>query len=121
MANDIKDNLKKQSTWLRGLYMLLFALFYSIAEVVLFAVVLFQFLLKLITGDTNNRLLKLGQSLATYIYQIVQYLSFNSDYQAYPFGAWPKGEPKTGGKGSAGSSNEETIGKIDQDSNVDGD
>ena len=93
MSDQIKENLKQQSTWLRGLYMLMFALFYSIAEVVLFATVIFQFFLKLFTGDTNPRLLKLGQSLASYIYQIIQYLTFNSDYQSYPFGTWPKGEP----------------------------
>lgn len=93
MSEEIKENLKQQSTWLRGLYMLIFAVFYSLAEIVLFAVVLFQFLFKLFTGNTNLRLLKLGQSIATYIYQIIQYLSFNSDYQVYPFGAWPKGEP----------------------------
>ena len=93
MNHDVKKNLKQQSTWIRGLYMLLFALLYGIAEVVLFAVVVFQFLLKLLTGEHNPRLLKLGQSLATYIYQIIQFLTFNSEYQPYPFGAWPKGEP----------------------------
>ncbi|MCW8831646.1 MAG: DUF4389 domain-containing protein, partial [Gammaproteobacteria bacterium] len=80
MSEEIKENLKQQSTWLRGLYMLMFSVFYSLAEIVLFAVVLFQFLFKLFTGETNLRLLKLGQSIATYIYQIVQYLNFNSDY-----------------------------------------
>jgi hypothetical protein len=93
MSNEITENLKQQSTWMRGLYMLLFAVFYSLAEFVLFAVVVFQFLLKLFTGETNPRLLKLGQSLATYIYQIIEFLTFNSDYQPYPFGAWPKKEP----------------------------
>ena len=93
MNNQIKENLKQQSTWVRGIFMLMFTLFYSVAEVVLFAVVLIQFLLKLFTGKSNSRLLKLGQSLATYIYQIIQYLTFNSDYQPYPFGAWPKNEP----------------------------
>lgn len=93
MSDEIKENLKQQATWLRGLYMLMFALFYGIAEFVLFAVVIFQFLLKLFTGKTNPRLQKLGQAIATYIYQIIQYLTFNSDYQSYPFGAWPKGEP----------------------------
>ena len=93
MSNEIKQNLKQQSTWIRGLYMLMFALFYSIAEIVLFAVVLVQFFLKLFTGQTNPRLLMLGQSIATYIYQIIQFLTFNSDYQPYPFGPWPKGEP----------------------------
>ena len=93
MSDEIKENLKQQSTWLRGLYMLMFALFYSIAEIVLFAVVFIQFLLVLFTGKTNPRLLKLGQEIATYVYQILQYLTFNSDYQSYPFGAWPNGEP----------------------------
>jgi hypothetical protein len=50
--------------------------------------------LKLFTADTNERLRKLSQGISTYIYQILQYLNFNSEYQPYPFGAWPKGEPK---------------------------
>jgi hypothetical protein len=100
MSDDIKDNIKKQSTWMRGLYMLLFAFFYGLADFVLFAIVVFQFILKLLTGDTNERLRKLGQSIATYIYQILQFLSFNSDVHPYPFGAWPKGEPRAAGSGS---------------------
>ena len=95
MSDDIKENLKSQSTWMRGLYMLLYIIFSRIAELVLGVVIVFQFLLKLFTGDTNERLLKLGQGLSTYIYQVFQYLSFNTEYQPYPFGAWPKGEPKS--------------------------
>ena len=95
MSSEVKENLKSQSTWMRGLYMLIFAVFYTIAEIVLFAVIIFQFLLKLFTAETNERLLKLSQGISTYIYQILQFLSFNSEYQPYPFGAWPKGEPKT--------------------------
>jgi len=93
MDEQLKENIKQQSTWLRGLYMLMFALFYSVAEFILFAVVIFQFLLVLFTGKSNPRLQKLGQSIATYIYQIIQFITFNSNYHAYPFGAWPKGEP----------------------------
>ena len=94
MSNNIKANIKQQSTWIRGLYMLLFFFFYGVADFVLFATVIFQFILKLFTGDTNERLRKLGQSIATYIYQVIQFLSFNSDYHPYPFGVWPKGELK---------------------------
>lgn len=95
MNNDTKNNLKKTTTWVRGLYMLLFGFLAGLADVVLFGVVIFQFVHKLITGDTNERLHKLGQSIATYAYQIVQFLTFNSEYHPYPFGAWPKGEPKS--------------------------
>lgn len=92
--DDIKQNLKSSDTWSRILYMLLFVILYSLAEVVLTAVIVFQLLLVLFTASKNARLLKLGQSLSTYIYQVLSYLSFNSDYQPYPLGAWPKGEPK---------------------------
>ena len=97
MSNNVKQNLKSQSTWMRGLFILLYSLLYTIADIVLFAVILFQFMLKLFTGDTNDRLRKLGQGLSSYVYQILQYMNFNSDYQPYPFGAWPKGEPKSTG------------------------
>ena len=94
MTNEVTENLKNQPTWMRGLYILIYAVFYTIAEIVLFAVIVFQFLLKLFTSETNERLRKLGQGLSTYIYQILQFMTFNSDYQPYPFGAWPKSEPK---------------------------
>ncbi len=94
MSNEVKENLKSQSTWKRGLYMLLYIIFSRVAEIVLGFVVLFQFLLRLFTGETNERLLKLGQGLSTYVYQTLQFLTFNSEYHPYPFGAWPKGEPK---------------------------
>ncbi len=120
MSDEIKTNIKQSSTWKRGLFMFLFSIFYGVVEVLLFAVVIFQFFLKLLTGETNDRLKKLGQSIATYIYQIIQYLSFNSDYQPYPFGAWPKGEPKPGKK-PAPQESDEVLKEINQDSDVDGD
>ena len=94
MSNDFKDNIKQQSTWKRGLYMVLFSIFYTIADIVLFAVVVFQFLLKLFTGDTNAHLRTLGLNISTYIYEILQFLTFNSEAHPYPFGNWPKGESR---------------------------
>jgi hypothetical protein len=94
MNDDIKQNIKEKSTWLRGLYMLMFAIFYSVAEVILFAVIIFQFIFSLLGGKTNERLVKLGQSLSTYQYQILIFLTFNSEEHPYPFGAWPTGQPK---------------------------
>lgn len=100
MNDNVKDNLKSSDTWTRILYIFLFIIFYSIAEVVITAVVAFQLLLVLFTGAKNERLLKLGQSLSTYVYQVMSFLTFNSDYKPYPFGAWPKGEPKTSANSS---------------------
>lgn len=93
MNDDIKQNIRERKTWLRGLYMLLFLVCNSVAKVILYAVIAFQFVLTLLSGKTNERLLKLGQSLSTYTYQILAFLTFNSDQHPYPLGAWPKGEP----------------------------
>ena len=124
MSGELKAHLKERKTWLRGLYMLLFAIFYSVAEIVITVVVLFQFLLALFTDRTNERLLKLGQSLGTYIYQILQFLTFNSDYQPYPFGAWPKGAPKESvkrGKTATSAEVNDDIKDIEQLRDNDGD
>ncbi len=91
MDEELKKNIKERKTWLRGLYMLLFLVFYSVAKVIVFAVIAFQFIHTLLTGKTNDRLIKLGQSLSTYIYQILTFLTFISHQHPYPFGAWPKG------------------------------
>lgn len=93
MEDGLKSNLTSKSTWKRGLHMLLFALLYGVAEVILTAVVIFQFGSQLITGRANRRLLNLGQQLATYLYQIILFLTYKSEQKPYPFEAWPKGAP----------------------------
>lgn len=94
--SEIRKNLKQPGIWMRALYMLLFSIIYGIAEIVIFAIVLFQFLIKLFTARTNARLLRLGQSLSTYVYQILLFVTFNSEKYPYPFSEWPKGPPAGG-------------------------
>lgn len=88
-----EDNIKSRSTWLRLLFMILFLALWSISRVVVFAVVVVQFFWVLIAGETNNRLGELGHSLATYSYQLVMYLTFNTEEQPFPFSDWPSGPP----------------------------
>jgi hypothetical protein len=82
-----------QSTWLRGLYMLLFAVAYGIAEFLLFVTAVFQFLHLLVTGKTVERLLIFGDNLSRYFYQIVRYLTFNTEGRPFPFSDWPGAAP----------------------------
>ena len=89
MNSELKTNMAKRQTWLRGLYMLLFFVLYHVVEVVLGAVVLLQFLFTLVTGETNARLLQFGQSLSRYVYQILHFLTFNREEMPFPFNDWP--------------------------------
>lgn len=85
----IKENLRSKNNWIRGLYILLFAILYGIAEFVLWAIVLFQFGSQLLTGHPNSRLLVFSRGLNAYIYQILQFISYRSDEKPYPFANWP--------------------------------
>ena len=84
------NNIKQPGTiWQRGIYMLLFGFLLGVAKFVVFTVVVLQFLFVLFTKSPNTQLLTLGCSLGSYIYQIVQFLTFNSENHPYPFSDWP--------------------------------
>jgi hypothetical protein len=88
----LTDNLKSRSIWMRLLFMVIVIFLYSISRIVVAAVVAMQFVWKLFTGETNDNLLELGRSLATYTEQILLYLTFNTEDRPYPFDLeWPEG------------------------------
>ena len=90
----VKDNLKSRSTWLRLFFMLVVIILYAVSRLVVSVVVLLQVFWKLFTGKTNKPLEIFGQSLATYTYQIVRYLTFNTEERPFPFELdWPAGPP----------------------------
>jgi hypothetical protein len=89
MDPELKHNLSNTRTWGRALFMLLFAVIYSVAEIVLLTVTLFQFSFVLITRKTNIRLLKFGKELSTFVFQVFKFLTFNSDQKPFPFDSWP--------------------------------
>jgi hypothetical protein len=92
--NDFERHVKSRSTWLRLLFMIVMGVCYAVSRFVVGVVIVLQFFYVLFTGETNPRLKELGQSLATYTYQILQYLTFNTEQRPFPFDdGWPVGPP----------------------------
>lgn len=89
MAPDLKENLSNTTTWGRALFMILFGIIYSVAEVVIVAVVVIQFFIVLFSGETNGRLLRFGKELSQFIYQVFLYLTYNVEEKPFPFADWP--------------------------------
>jgi len=90
MNDNNEDKLyKDRSVWLRGLFMLIFMFFMGAAKFVIMVVVVFQFLVVLFTAEKNDNLLKFGKSLSVYQYQIMLYLTYNSDVRPFPITDWP--------------------------------
>lgn len=89
MDDDLKQNLTASETWIRGLFILLFAFLLVVARVVTGAVVVIQFLFTVFSGQTNDNLRYFGASLATYVYQALLFVTYNSDEKPFPFSPWP--------------------------------
>jgi Flp pilus assembly protein TadB len=91
----LEQNLKSRSTWLRLLFMILFGVLFEVTRLLTAVVVVVQFFHVLFTGEPNARAKEFGQSLASYAYQVVRYLTFNTEVRPFPFDAeWPNGEPR---------------------------
>lgn len=85
-----EQHYKNRSVWLRGLFMLIFIFFMGVTKFVTIVVVGFQFLVILFTAEKNNNLLMFGKSLSVYEYQVMLYLTYNSEFKPFPMGDWPK-------------------------------
>ena len=88
MSNKNKPYQNK-NTWIRGLYILFLLFCLGVAKFVATFVVMFQFLNVLFTDNTNPQLLKFGNSLSIYHYQVMMYATYNTDDKPFPFTDWP--------------------------------
>ena len=89
-ARPVEENIKSRATWTRFLFMAISYLLVSLAAMVGSVIVAFGFLWVLFTGEVNRELREVGQSLASYVYQNIRFLTFNTDEKPFPFGSkWP--------------------------------
>ncbi len=92
----IKSNLTSSKHWLRLIFMLLFAAILQVASVLMWILVIAQFIFSLITGEDNPNLRKLGHSLSIYIFDTLKFLTYASEEKPFPFADWPQvDEPKS--------------------------
>ena len=85
---------KMNPIWYRGLYMLLFLIIMGLAKGIVFVVAAVQFILVAINKAPNEPLRQFGQGLSTYLYDINQYLVFNTEHKPFPFDDWRNDPPK---------------------------
>ena len=83
----IEENIKSRSTWMRLLFMFVFYVLATLASAIGSVVVVLGFFWVLFTGEKNRQLQQAGQVVAGYIYEIIRYLTFNTDDKPFPFGS----------------------------------
>jgi hypothetical protein len=96
MSDEFVNNLKKPAAWFRVLFMAGFVVALYVAGVILLVVMLAQIIFSLLTGEDNINLRRLGANLATYVAQILGFLTYNTEQKPFPFLPFPLEAPLTG-------------------------
>ena len=79
MNEALKSSITNGDTWMRLVYMILFAVVLNLVELVVVVIAVVQFVSKLFSGKINEQLAELGEGLAAYFRQIIAFLTFHSE------------------------------------------
>jgi ABC-type Na+ efflux pump permease subunit len=86
---ELRNNVTNKDTWLRLVFLIIFGLIFYICSLLAFAASVLQFLAKLFSGSAIRALADFGDDLATYLSQVIRYLTFASDEKPFPFAPLP--------------------------------
>lgn len=84
-----KQSITSADFWLHLFYVVLLALAWQLAELLLVLVVILQVGYRLFTGAPNASLTGYGNSLSQYLWQIGRYLTGATEQKPWPFLEWP--------------------------------
>lgn len=108
MNADIKENVKNVDVWIRGLFIIIFGVILYFVFGIIWLLVVFQFLTKVFTGELNLQLTNFSKSLTRFAFQILNYITFQSEERPFPFSPWPEaGESGSGMPADTGSPDQE--------------
>lgn len=89
MGYDEPEHFERQhGVWARGLFMLLFVIFFSIAETILAVLALIQFLFILFTKEKNAFLVSFGKDLARWMHDVALFQTGSSEEKPFPWKGW---------------------------------
>lgn len=100
MDETLKKELTGRDKWQRLLYIVIYAVMFYLAQLILAAVVVVQFLWHLFTGAPNDNLREFGHRLGAWLAETARYATYASDRRPWPFGQpWPDAADLPRGKG----------------------
>lgn len=86
----IKENASRTETWIRGLFIVVFAIIFYILCGVIALLVVIQFITKVITGKLIDDLSDFSPKLTDYAMQILTFITFQTDTKPWPFTSTPE-------------------------------
>ena len=103
MSVNRREIVTSRSTWLRLIYMSLFAAIFGLTEALILVIAVVQFVSKLVRGEEFERLAQIGGEIGDYFRAIILFLTYRTETMPYPFGEWATGVESGEVKGETGA------------------
>ncbi|GEM_PF-594603 len=87
-AGGAGESFARDGIWTRGLWMLVLVLLFAVAEAVLFAAAVVQFLWILLKRERNRMIADFGAGLANWLAITARYQTGQSDRKPFPWTPW---------------------------------
>ena len=89
---DVKQNVRNVDTWMRGFFIVIFGVILYFLIGIVWLLVIFQFVTKVLTGNLNEQLAKFSTNLTQYALQLLNYVTYQSEVRPFPFSSLPGAE-----------------------------
>lgn len=89
-ATNPTPRVERRPIWIRGGFMLLFLVAFSLAQTLQAAIAVLQFGTLIVTGRPNAYLAQFGRGLALWLAEASAFLTCASERRPFPFSPWPK-------------------------------
>lgn len=90
-----QENVLSANHWLRLVFMVLFVCILCVSYYVMTLAVVSQFIWTLVTGQSHEQLRTFGNNLSQYVYQILRFITYNTENKPFPFADWPETSENT--------------------------
>ncbi len=80
---------QRKGAWLRGFFMLAFAIFFALGQTLLNLIALVQFFWLLFAAERNETLSRFGTTLGLWLAEVARFQSCASDEKPFPWKDWP--------------------------------
>jgi len=73
---------------MRLVHMVVLGIAFNVSELVVAVTVVYQFLMLLFTGSTNENARRLGNDFGSYMRAIIRYMTFDTEERPFPYAPW---------------------------------
>ncbi|MCB1357527.1 MAG: DUF4389 domain-containing protein [Maritimibacter sp.] len=87
---EIED--EPENPWMRGLYMVIFAVLFELGKLLLLAGVVIQFLFLLFAKEKNRPIADFGKDLGDWFARVARFQAGTTEEKPFPFARWGESE-----------------------------